>query len=290
VSWLILNVHSATVLAAVMLIVAVAADQWSSRWARFVSGAALETAIICGLFALWQVANGLARGHTTGGLARGRDIWHAERWLHLPSEVGVQKLILHHRELVRLANYFYESAHFTTMVIFLMWLWLRHRDQYPFVRNVIAAFTAMSLLIQMVQVAPPRLINGTGLVDVGATVGPTVYNSFTANIADQYAAMPSIHVGWAVLISVAVVRCSPSRWRWLAIYHAVLTTFVVVATANHYWMDGIVAVALLVPAYLVAVGLGRVRAGLTGRRLPAAELQPAALEGEPAQIQQGAFS
>lgn len=287
-SWLILNVHSATVIAAVMLVVSATAYQLSGRWVRFVAAAALEIAIICGLFALWQVANGLARGHTTGGLARGRDLWKAERWLHLPSEASVQKLILHHRELVRLANYFYESAHFTTMVIFLMWLWLRHRDRYPFVRNTIAAFTAMSLLIQMVQVAPPRLIGGTGLVDTGAVVGPTVYTTFTANIADQYAAMPSIHVGWAVLISIAVVTCSPSRWRWLAITHAVLTTFVVVATANHYWLDGIVAVVLLVPAYYIAVGLEAVRQRLRRRAVATAQAEPA-LQPED-QIQQGAFS
>jgi drug/metabolite transporter superfamily protein YnfA len=278
VSWLILNVHSATVLATVMLVVAVTAYRLSGRWARFLAGAAQEIAIICGLFALWQVANGLARGHTTGGLARGRDVWKAERWLHLPSEVSVQKLILDHHHLVRGANYFYESAHFTTMVIFLIWLWTRHRDRYPFVRNMMAAFTAMSLLVQMVQVAPPRLIGGTGLVDTGATVGPTVYNSFTANIADQYAAMPSIHVGWAVLISVAIVVCSPSRWRWLGLLHAVVTTFVVVATANHYWMDGIVAVALLVPAYFIAVGLERVREWLSRRQLSTAQLQPATRE------------
>jgi hypothetical protein len=275
VSWLILNVHSATVLASVMLVVAVAAYQLGGRWARFVATAAQEIAIICGLFALWQVANGLARGHTTGGLRLGRDIWHAERWLHLPSEVSAQRLVIHHHELMRLANYFYESAHFTTMVIFLMWLWLRHRDRYPFVRNTIAAFTAMSLLMQMVQVAPPRLIGVKGLVDAGATIGPTVYNGFTANIADQYAAMPSIHVGWAVLISIAVVKCSPSRWRWLVIYHAVLTIAVVVVTANHYWMDGIVAVALLVPAYYIAVGLERVRGRLARRELAVAQLEPA---------------
>jgi len=289
VSWLILNVHSATVIATVMMVVCVAAYQLRGKWARFVATASLEVAIICALFALWQVANGLARGHTTGGRARGRDVWNAERWLHLPNEVSFQKLFIHDHELLRLANYFYESAHFTTMVVFLAWLWLRHRDRYPFVRNVIAAFTAMSLLMQMVQVAPPRLIGVSGLVDTGAAIGPTVYNSFTANIADQYAAMPSIHVGWAVLISIAVVKCSPSRWRWLAVLHAVVTTFVVVVTANHYWMDGIVAVALLVPAYFIALALERLRGRLPLRQVVPGEIQPATPETE-GQIQQGAFS
>ena len=102
------------------------------------------------------------------------------------------------------------------MVVFLVWLWLRHRDRYPFFRNMIVAFTGMALLVQMVAVAPPRLIGGTGLVDTAAVYGQSVYATF-GDIADQYAAMPSIHVGWAVLIAFAVVSCSTSPWRWLVV-------------------------------------------------------------------------
>jgi hypothetical protein len=276
VSWLHLDVRSATAVAVILLVASVVARQSTQRWARFVSAACFETAFVCALFALWQVANRLTRGHTTGGLDRGRALWHAERVLHLPNERSVQDLIIGHPTLVRAANYYYDTAHLTLMLVFLVWLWLRHRDRYPFFRNMIVAFTGMSLLVQMVSVAPPRLISGTGLVDTAAAYGQSVYATFGSGIADQYAAMPSIHVGWAVLISCAVVSCSPSRWRWLAVVHGVLTIFVVVATANHYWLDGIAACALLVPAWFMAQAVERRRV-----RLPTVE---------PAQIQQGAFS
>jgi hypothetical protein len=131
----------------------------------------------------------------------------------------------------------------------------------------------------MIAVAPPRLIPQTGLVDTATVYHQSVYATF-GDLADQFAAMPSIHVGWAVLIAFAVVTSSPSRWRWLAAVHAVLTIFVVVVTANHYWLDGIIAVDLLVPAWLIAMGIVRLR-----ERIPV--LAPA---GRPAQIQQGAFS
>jgi hypothetical protein len=166
----------------------------------------------------------------------------------------------------------------------LVWLWLRHRERYPLVRNTVAAFTAMSLLVQMVSVAPPRLIGGTGLLDTAAAYGQSVYAAFGSGIADEYAAMPSIHVGWAVLISVAVVTCSTSRWRWLGALHGVLTVFVVVATANHYWLDGIAACALLVPAWLIAKAIERLRSRV-GLAEPLSDL-----ESDPVQIQQGAFS
>jgi hypothetical protein len=277
VSWLHLDVRSATAVAAIMLIgVAIARQFAQRRSARFIAAACFETAFVCALFALWQVANRLTRGHTTGGLRRGRSLWHAERVIHLPNERSVQDLILGHPDVVKAANYYYDTAHLTLMVVFLVWLWLRHRDRYPFFRNMIVAFTGMSLLIQMVAVAPPRLIGHTGLVDTAALYGQSVYAVIGSGLADQYAAMPSIHVGWAVLISFAVVSASPSRWRWLAALYGPLTIFVVVATANHYWLDGIAACALLVPAWFMAKGADRLR-----DRLPRAE---------PAQIQQGAFS
>jgi hypothetical protein len=58
--------------------------------------------------------------------------------------------------------------------------------------------------------------------------------------------MPSVHVGWAVLIAWAVIKVSPSPWRWWIVLHPILTTWFVVATANHFWLDGVVAIALLV--------------------------------------------
>jgi len=274
VSWLRLDVYSASIVAVAMLAICVCASRLPGRRARFVAAASFEVAVVCGLFALWQVANRLTRGHTTGGQARGRWLWHAERVIHMPNEKSVQGLIIDHSWLVRASNYYYATAHLTLMVVFLVWLWLRHRDRYPVVRNTIAAFTAMSLLIQMIAVAPPRLISGTGLVDTAQLYGQSVYDAF-GSLADQYAAMPSIHVGWAVLISVVIVACSPSRWRWLGLLHGLLTVFVVVATANHYWLDGVAAVALLAPAFLIARGIERLqRRGALEQSASDLELEP----------------
>jgi hypothetical protein len=274
-----LDLHSATVAAAVMLAVFLLARQVQHRWARFASAAALEIGIVCGLFALWQVANTLTRGHTTGGLRRGQQLWDLERWLHLPSETSVQHLILGHPLWVRATNYYYDTAHLTAMFCFLIWLWLRHRDRYPEFRNTLALLTGMCLLIQMVAVAPPRLISGTGLIDTPAAYGQSVY-PVIGNFADQYAAMPSIHVGWAMLISYAVVRSTTSRWRWVFAAYGPLTLFAVVATANHYWLDGFAAMLLLAIALAGAAALEPVRLRLR-LQVP---------EPEPAQIQQGAFS
>jgi hypothetical protein len=247
---LALDTRTATVVAAALLALAAGLRPVHARWSRWLAAASFETALVCALFALWQFANALTHTHVAGGLAHGRAVWHAERWLHVPGEAGTQQLILGHPTVVRAANYYYDTAHLTGMALFLVWLWLRHRDRYAQWRNVLVVFTAISLLIQTIPVAPPRLIGHTGLTDTAMLYGQSVYAVIGSNLADQYAAMPSIHVGWAVLIACAVMSASRSRWRWLGPAHAVATAFIVVATANHYWLDGAAAGAIVAFAWV----------------------------------------
>jgi MFS superfamily sulfate permease-like transporter len=74
--------------------------------------------------------------------------------------------------------------------------------------------------------------------------------------ADQYSAMPSVHVGWALIVAIAVITASRSRWRWLAAGYPLLTLLSVTVTANHFWLDGIAA-GLLVALVLAAQRLAR---------------------------------
>jgi hypothetical protein len=64
-------------------------------------------------------------------------------------------------------------------------------------------------------------------------------------VSDQFAAMPSIHVGWAALVSFGIVAASTSTWRWVFVAHLVLTIYAVSATGNHWWLDGFAAIVLL---------------------------------------------
>lgn len=275
-----LDANSAAILAAVLAVVSVGIRRTRRRWASIAAAATFEAAIVLALFALWQVANSLTHTHTAGAFAHGRAIWNAERWLHLPSETSMQRLLLGHHALVQVANIYYAAAHVPGMVIFLAWLWARHRDHYLHWRNVMVLFTAMALLIETIPVAPPRLIGHTGLVDTAMAYGQSVYGFVGSSFADQYAALPSIHVGWAVLIAVAVVRCGRGWARWVvAIGHGLGTFLVVVVTANHYWLDGVSAIAVLALAYVAERGLRPVVA-----RVRSVLIRPTS------QIQQGALS
>jgi hypothetical protein len=239
------------------VLAAVAAVLVTTRRARLVAIGRFtgETALLAALFALWQYAGSFTFMSPDGGLPRGRWLWHAERWLHLPSETALQRVILPHPLIVQFANLYYAALHFTLLLTTLAWLFIWHRDRYRHYRTTVVLFTAAALIIQFVPVAPPRMLGGTGLVDTAVRYGQSVYGAVGGFDADQLSAMPSIHVGWAVIVAVAVVGASRSRWRWLAVLYPVLTTLIVVITANHYWLDGVAA------AILVAGALGLQKAG-----------------------------
>ncbi len=220
-----------------------------------------EAALLFFLYGLWQFAGSFTVMSTAGAQSRGRWLWHAERLLRLPSETAVQRPFLPHPLLVQAFDYYYDILHFPILGLCLVWLFTWHRDRYPAIRTTVALFTGASLLIQLIPVAPPRLLSGTGLVDTAVRYGQSVYAWRGGFDADQYSAMPSVHVGWALIVAIAVITASRSRWRWLAAGYPALTLLVVVVTANHFWLDGIVA-GLLVVLVLVVQRLGRgIRSG-----------------------------
>lgn len=213
---------------------------------RTVAAFVRECATIGLLYGLWQLAGHLSLHDTGDAYARARWWYRLQHTLHLPDQRSVQNLILGHKIVVQVANLYYATMHFTMLFVFLLWLFWRHRDRYRPVRQVMAWTTLGCLLIQLVPVAPPRMFPDLGIVDTAMKYGQSVYaNGFAA---DQLSAMPSVHVAWAVFVGYYAWRVSPSRWRYLGVAHAVVTIFVVVATGNHWWMDGIVAVGVLVVA------------------------------------------
>jgi hypothetical protein len=241
------------------------------RWAAWAAPFLREAGLVVSLYALWQLAGNLASGGYAAAVSHARWVWDAERTLHLPDEAGVQRLLLPHALLSQAANLYYATMHFGMLIAMLAWLFARHRDGYPAVRNAMAASTAICLAISLIPVAPPRLLPGSGLADLAARYGQSVYGAVGSNAgADQLSAMPSVHVAWSLLVAWAVVTQARSRWRWLILLHPAVTVFVVVGTGNHYWADGIVGAA--VDAAVIA-GLSWLAA--LARRRRAARAAPA---------------
>ncbi|MFF8593775.1 phosphatase PAP2 family protein [Streptomyces sp. NPDC015220] len=206
-----------------------------------------ELLLVTGLFLVYKVGRQLAADHTGEAFRNAHHVWDLERWAHLPGEGAVQSLLLHGDTLVHVANTYYATVHFPATAGLLVWLYLRRPAHYVWTRRALAAVTAAALVLHLTfPLAPPRMLTATGLVDTARLYGPSVYGPpKTDHLSNQFAAMPSLHFGWALMVAVALIVATRSRWRWLWLLHPLFTLLVIVGTANHYWLDAMAATALL---------------------------------------------
>ncbi|MBW8738025.1 MAG: inositol phosphorylceramide synthase [Streptomyces turgidiscabies] len=207
-----------------------------------------ELLLVTGLFLIYKLGRQLATGHSTEAFSNAHRVWDWERALRLPGEGAVQSALTHSDTAVHLANTYYATVHFPATVAFLVWLYLRRPTHYVWARRVLALVTGAALVLHLAfPLAPPRLLAETGLLDTGQVFGPTVYGASPEadTLSNQFAAMPSLHFRWALMVAIGLIVATRSRRRRLWLLHPLVTLLVIVGTANHYWLDAIVASALL---------------------------------------------
>ena len=217
----------------------------------------IELLVIASMFGAYKLGRIVAAKHVGTAFDNAYVIWDLERLLRLPDELSVQALMLHNTVLIKSANVYYAAVHFPATAAFLIWLYLRRPGDYLWVRRTLALLTASGLLVHLaIPAAPPRMLSALGFVDTAAVYGPAVYGPPNQNtLADQYAAMPSLHIGWAVMVAIGIIATTRTRWRWLAVLHPAVTTVVVIGTANHFWLDGMVALGLLAASLIVVLSV-----------------------------------
>ncbi|MBT0772179.1 phosphatase PAP2 family protein [Kineosporia sp. J2-2] len=224
---------------------------------------AREFAVVMTLLGIWQYVGRFVRTHVDGAYSHAVWVQNAQRFLHLPDELELQHLVLPHEWLVRGMNSYYAFAHLNGMALFLVWVWWRRRDDFRAVRNTVVGTTLICLFVQAIPVAPPRLLPNSGYVDTALLYGQSVYGEYATGVASQLTAMPSVHVAWAAVVGWYVTRLGRGPLRWTGAAHLVITVLVVAATANHWWLDGIVAtgimLAVLTGQWLVSRVWGRLR-------------------------------
>ncbi|MFL6164439.1 MAG: phosphatase PAP2 family protein [Jatrophihabitantaceae bacterium] len=211
--------------------------------------------------------------------ARGQALLDSERWLHLDIELASNRWLGRQPVLGWLSAWEYATTYIATTFAVLGWLWWRRPRSYPWARNTLAASTLLALLcFWQWPTTPPRLLTGSGFVDIVARNHPVLSwgGGTVASSANQYAAMPSLHVGWAVWVTVVSLRAGVSRLGCsLAALHLLVTTAVVIATGNHYVLDVAAGGAIVAIAagweWIRAVAANRWRSTRTGTRVAAAD-------------------
>jgi hypothetical protein len=219
-----------------------------------------------GLFVLadlcYETVRGIAEGNANAAFANARTVIDIESSMGLFFEEPLQNFVLQHGWLIDIANFAYMNTHFVLTTAFLVWLYLYRNSAFYFVRNMFLVAMALALVgYTLVPTAPPRLFPEEGFVDTITAFAQVNHDSALVKIfVNPYAAIPSMHIAFALMISVPGVlmtRHTAARCFWAC--YPLLVLFVVVVTANHFWLDAAAGAAVAACAALVARRLARMR-------------------------------
>jgi hypothetical protein len=219
-----------------------------------------------GLFVLaelsYEAVRGIADGARDQAFTNGANVISLERGLHTFFEPNLQQVFIDHRWIVDFANFMYMNSHFVVTTAFLVWLYLFRNQNFYFVRNMFMVAMALAIVgYALVPTAPPRLFPQDGFVDTITDYAQVNHDSALVKLfINPYAAIPSMHVAFSTMIGVTgvlIARHRISKILWAA--YPVLVFWVVVVTANHFWIDGAAGLLVAVLATTAAVSLARAR-------------------------------
>ncbi|MFJ9705267.1 phosphatase PAP2 family protein [Streptomyces sp. NPDC101234] len=170
-------------------------------------------------------------------------IWNSEHRLGIAVEESVNHAVNSATWLIIGINYYYATLHFVVTLGVLVWLYRSHPGRYAAARLALFATTGVALLgYYLFPLAPPRLMAGGGFVDT-VTVHHTwgsMASGDLKHMSNQYAAMPSMHIGWSLWCGLTVFALASVPWaRLLGLLYPATTLLVIVATANHFWLDAV---------------------------------------------------
>ncbi len=175
-------------------------------------------------------------------------------------ELELQTLIMGSKGMVQLFNAIYFWLDFPLIVVVGLWLYFWHRHQYTITRDAILTSGAIALVIyHLFPVAPPRLLPAFGFVDTMAVFSNVNYQAqSTQPFVNPYAAVPSLHVGWALLLMLGIMSATRSKPLWfLAALLPVAQFAAIVLTANHFIFDAIIGVIVSLMGLVIAIMLQR---------------------------------
>jgi hypothetical protein len=225
-----------------------------------------EFALLAAVYALYSVTRRVSAGGVGDAAANGRQVLHLERVAGLAPEQWLNHAVSGRAFLALPADYAYATLHYVVTPVVLVWLWRARPTAYLSARRTLMAATLLGLVgFATLPLAPPRML--PGFTDTMAVFGndgwwgteasaPDGLGSFT----NQFAAMPSLHVGWAIWCGAMVAFYARRTWvRWLAVAYPVMVVLVVLSTANHYLLDAVAGLVVLLAGFALshaAVRLG----------------------------------
>jgi hypothetical protein len=196
--------------------------------------------LFCGAYWLYRIVRGMTDGRVAEAFDNARDVIGLERALGLFIEPAVNTWAESTDWVIDAASWAYVNSHFTITSITLAFIYLRRNASFYFIRNMFMVAMGIALVLYAAYpTAPPRLMPEWGFADsVARFTGLTAEGSSADALYNPFAAVPSMHVAFALMLGVPMASMTSRRWvkaLWLA--YPLFVSFVVVATANHWWID-----------------------------------------------------
>jgi hypothetical protein len=224
---------------------------------------ARQIGLFCGAYWLYRLVRGQVDGRAAVAFDNARDLIDFERALGLFVEPAVHAWASGSSWVIGAASWMYVNSHFTVTVLTLAFIYLRRNPSFYFVRNMFMVAMGIALVGYIAfPTAPPRLMPEWGFSDSVAAFTGVDPSSSSANVLfNPFAAVPSMHVAFALMLAFSMNRIVRRRWaRALWIAYPAMVTFTVVATANHWWADAALgAVTAAVAAWAAQALLARAR-------------------------------
>jgi hypothetical protein len=210
----------------------------------------------------YQLVRGIADGRQAVAMANGLHVIHLERSLGAFFEPGFQQAFISHQWLIEIANWMYFNSHFVVTISFLAWLYLFRNENFNFVRNMFMVAMVLALMgYALFPTAPPRMFPGAGFTDtIHVFTNMNQDSSFASVLVNPYAAVPSMHIAFSLMIAIPAMNLVRSVWaRALWSGYPLVVFFVIVVTANHFWFDAAAGAAVACLAAVTAHQLARLR-------------------------------
>ncbi|MEV0452199.1 phosphatase PAP2 family protein [Streptomyces sp. NPDC050600] len=221
-----------------------------------------ELVLIGAVYAAYSCGRLLARGDAAGAVAHGLAILRIEQSLGIDAEHPLNRLFTATPALGIPADFAYASLHYLVTPAVLVWLFRRRPAHYRAARTWLMVSTLLGLIgFTLLPTCPPRLLDaGHGFVDTMARFSAYGWWGGEASaprgmgaLTNQYAAMPSLHVGWALWCGVMLWRYGRTPlFKALGVAYPLLTVLVVMGTANHYFLDAVAGAAVMGAGLLLA--------------------------------------
>jgi hypothetical protein len=217
---------------------------------------------------VYQVSRALVIGDAPAAFENAISILNFERSTGLSVETSIQEFALTHLSVTKALNLFYVYGHYTITPIFFIWLYRKRRRWYPFVRNAFFTANAIALTMFMIfPVAPPRYLSSQGFIDTLRSISDIDLHTGTlAGLFNPYAAVPSMHFGYSLLIGIVAFFLFKS-WalRIVSLIYPALVFLAITGTGNHYVLDALAGGVVIATAFLLVRGWDWARPRLAAR-------------------------